>query len=186
MDFGGSPSGLDLVLAIVLGAISVAVIGYILFLVLAALDWQPATQFERWRFMRFARRIRAGDHALESGQVEAALRAFRAAFYPHAARSRAMAEEINRHHTALLSRLIAAADELQGGTVRLLALAKVDRLFHERRDLQRALLTIDGSRHRERLENVRAEFAANTEQLRAAFEALNIEILSSRPQKRYH
>jgi hypothetical protein len=120
------------------------------------------------------------------GDLPTALREYQAALYPYLCNDSATASMIANHHTGVLSRLIAAADQMQGGTVRLFALARVDRLFDERRQLQKRYLTLRQQKKTDQVQTIRREFDDNTTELRAALEQLASEITASRVQERYH
>jgi len=173
-------------LAIVLLAVSVALLYYV-----ASLFWQaarfPLLKFlERRRTERYIERARRGDRHLENGSLRAALREYEAAFCPHAARDSDLARTISNHHTGLLSRFIAAADHLQGDRVRLMSLAKADRLFQERSTLQRRYLTLVNSGSRRRLQDADRELRANAKELRTALANLTQEISTVEETVRYH
>jgi hypothetical protein len=91
-----------------------------------------------------------------------------------------MAKAIANHPTGLLIRLIAAADQVQGERVRLISLAKADRLFHERAVLQRRHLALRQSGSRQRLRALEQELRANSRELRATLNALPAEVASAR------
>ncbi len=172
-------------IAIVLVIVSL-VLGYFL----TSLLWQAArvpvgALFERQRIERCVARARLGDACLERGEIAAALAEFEAAFYPHPVRDRASAQAVMNHHTGLLSRLIAAADHLQGERVRLISLAKADRLFQERNALQKRYLTLVQSGSRQRLRELDNEVRANTRELRATLASLAAEIASAQSRV-YH
>jgi hypothetical protein len=98
---------------------------------------------ERARFARNLARVARGDAQLKAGNVPGALREFEAAFCLITVRADArLMEQISRHHVGLLSRLLSVADDLPQQRVRLLALAKVDRLLDRRADMQRAYLQL--------------------------------------------
>ncbi|MFN8640309.1 MAG: hypothetical protein U0802_01080 [Candidatus Binatia bacterium] len=141
--------------------------------------------FERQQFERHAARVARADRLLREGDTPGALLELEAALYPHAPRSAAMARAVANHHTGLLSRLIAAADSIQGPRVRLISLAKADRLFHERAALQQRYVALRQSGSRQRLRQLEQDFRANTRELRAALSALSAEIASTRAV-RYH
>lgn len=125
---------------------------------------------ERARFRRCVARVARGDALLHARQIDAGLRELEAAFCLLIVRSDPrLAEQIGRHHTAMLSRLLTVADDLPAQRVRLLALAKVDRLLDRRGEMQRAYLQLrsrpmrDGRRlqlERELRRNARATRAA--------------------------
>src|SRR5206468_11944729 len=133
---------------------------------------------ERARFQSRLTHAARGDAHLQERQVEAALREFEAAFCLLIVRVDArLAEQIGRHHTGLLSRLLSVADELPQQRVRLLALAKVDRLLDRRGDLQRAYLQLRNRPLRDgrRLQPVR-ELRRFAREPRAAARALNARL----------
>lgn len=177
---------INLALALVLAAFAVGIIAVIVKLVLDATNLQPAERWERFRLERYLTTALEGDRALDQGNLEGALGSYATALYPNLANTRSVAEAVINHHTALLSRFIAAADELQGGTVRLLSLAKADRLMTERRALQRRWLTIRQQKQREQLPTIREEYRTNTDELQTALAQLATEILNSRKRVQYH
>ena len=80
-----------------------------------------------------------GDARLRERQIEPALREMEQAFCLLIVRADPrLPDQIGRHHAGLLARLLTVADDLPQGRVRLLALAKVDRLLDRRADMQRA------------------------------------------------
>lgn len=173
-------------LAIVLLVVSLALVYY-----LGSLLWQAARLplgkvLERRRAERYIERARRGDRHLENGSLKAALREYEAAFCPYPARDGEVARTLSNHHTGLLSRFIATADHLQGERVRLMSLAKADRLFHERNALQRRYLTLVNSGSRRRLQEVDRELRANAKELRNALANLTDEIMSVEDAIRYH
>ena len=98
---------------------------------------------ERARFARSLARATRVDAQLKARNVTGALREYEAAFCLMTVRADArLAEQIARHHVGLLSRLLSVADDLPQQRVRLLALAKVDRLLDRRGDMQRAYLQL--------------------------------------------
>ena len=163
-------------IAVVLVAVSLGMLVYLTALLWNAAWFPVGALFERRRFERYAVHAHGGDRYLRDGALSLALSEFNLAFYPYPGRTRAMAQAVLKHHTGLLSRLIAAADHVQGERVRLMSLAKVDRLFHERDALQRRYLALRQSGSRQRLRDLEREFRANTRELRAALGALAAEI----------
>jgi hypothetical protein len=114
------------------------------------------------------------------------LRALRRAFYLHPVGSPSLAMSVANHHTGLLSRLIALTSEVQNGTVRLLSLAKVDRLLTERSALQRRYLAARQSHHLSRVREVRGQLRANSRNLAVALEHLIAEAAAVRQPPQYH
>ena len=131
-----------------------------------------------------ARLRRAVDAALRARQVEAALREYEAGFCLMIVRADPkMADEVNRHHVGLLSRLLAVADGSPQPRVRLLALAKVDRLLDRRAEMQRAHLQLRNRSLRDgRRIQLERELRRNARQARAAVRELiaDIQVLTAR------
>lgn len=161
-------------------AVSVAVLVYLGGMLWSAARAPVGAFFERQQFERHVARAQRGDQLLRDGALAGALAEFEAALYPSPPHSAAMAKAIANHHTGLLSRLIAAADSVQGERVRLISLAKADRLFHERAALQQRYLALRQSGSRQRLRALEQEFRANTRELRATLSALTAEIATTR------
>jgi hypothetical protein len=173
-------------LAIVLLVVSLALVYYV-----GSLLWQAARVplgklIERRRAEHYIDRARRGDRHLENGSLRAALREYEAAFCPYPARDGDVARVLSNHHIGLLSRFIAAADHLQGERLRLMSLAKADRLFQERNALQRRYLTLVDSGSRRRLQEVERELRANAKELRNALTNLTQEITTVEDAVRYH
>jgi hypothetical protein len=167
-------------LAVAVVAVSVGVLVYLGGMVWGAARGPLGAFFERQQFERHGARLQRGDRLLHEGALGPALAEFEAAFYPYPPHSAAMAKTIANHHTALLSHLIVAADRVQGERVRLISLAKVDRLFHDRAALQHRYVALRQSGSRQRLRALEQELRANTRELRATLGALTAEIASTR------
>jgi hypothetical protein len=163
--------------ALLLVATSLGLLLYLLDLLWRAVRAPLESFAERRRFERYVARAASGDRLLQKGAVAPALAEFQAALYPYPARSAAMVDAVLQHHTALLSRLFAAADQVQGERLRLMSLAKTDRLLHERRKLQRRLTTLQQSGSQRRLSDLEGEFQLNTQELKSALAALTHEIV---------
>jgi hypothetical protein len=176
----------NVVLAVVLLALSLAVVVYLLRLLFHAVPVSLGDFLERQRFRRYLARVAEGDRQLQRGAVEAALAAFQASFYPHVATSRATVQAIIGHHTGLLSRFIAAADQHHGERVRLLSLAKADRLFEERTRLQKQYVAARERGARQRQRELELALLANTREVRSTLAALTAEITARREAVAYH
>jgi len=139
---------------------------------------------ERARLQRCLARAARGDAHLQDHQVEPALREFEAAFCLMIVRADArLADQIVRHHTGLLSRLLSVADDLPQQRVRLLALAKVDRLLDRRTEMQRAYLQLRTRPLRDsRRLQLERELRRNTRDARAAVRELiaDLQLISAR------
>jgi len=174
-----------LVIALAIVAVSIGVLVYLGGMVWGAARGPVVAFFERQQFDRYVARAQRGDRLLHEGALAQALGEFEAALFPYPPQSAAMAKSIASHHTALLSRFIAAADQVQGERVRLISVAKADRLFHERAALQHRYVALRQSGSRQRLRTLEQELRANTRELRATLTALTAEIASARAV-RYH
>jgi hypothetical protein len=161
-------------------AVSIGVLVYLGGMLWGAARLPVGAFFERQQFARHVAEAQRGDRCLREGTLAQALSAFEAALYPYPPSSAAMAKSIVNHHTGVLSRLIAAADQVQGERVRLISLAKVDRLFHERAALQHRYVALRQSGSRQRRRAVEQELRANLRELRATLSALTAEIASAR------
>jgi hypothetical protein len=145
-----------------------------------SISLDPGATWEQWRVHRCVARARRGDALREQGDLDGALREFQAAFVLHTLRTRALGSLVVNHHAGLLSRLIAVTEEAQGGTVRLLSLAKVDRLLNERSDIQRRAFASRHAGDRARVRELEAQLVQNRDELRAALRHLIGEIHTAR------
>ena len=179
---------LNLLLALVLGALALALLAYIGSLFAGALGVPLIGSLERWWFQQHVARAERSDTLLQQGRVDEALPLLLRSFDLRALRSPTLASAVANHHTGLLSRLIALTSEAQGGAVRLLSLAKADRLLADRAALQKryAALSRDGSAQRRR--EVRAQLDANRRELQSALAKLIEEVRAAREHEkpRYH
>ena len=139
---------------------------------------------ERWRFRRCVTHGLRGDTRLREHQLEAALRELEQAFCLLIVRADArLPDQIGRHHAGLLARLLTVADDLPHGRVRLLALAKVDRLLDRRGDMQRAYTQLRTRPFRDaRRLQLERELRRNARDTRAAVRELvaDLQLLSTR------
>jgi hypothetical protein len=177
---------LNVVIALVLLAVSAALVVFLVRLLLQAVPGSWSVAFERKRVQRYVARALQGDRQLQHGSVDRALAAFQSAVYPHPASTRALAQTIANHHTGLLSRFIATVDRDHNDRVRLLSLAKADRLFDERNALQKQYLAAREGKTRQREREIARAFDANTRELRLTLTALANEIRSKREGETYH
>jgi hypothetical protein len=177
---------LNALLATLLVLASVGIVLYLAGLLFNAASLPLGGLIERQRFARYVARARRCDALMQRGQTEQALRQLRAAFYLYAVTNRALAGAVTNHHTALLSRLIAITSDLQGGTVRLLSLAKTDRLLTERSELQRRYFAAKQGARRERVREIQAQLQTNSRELESAVQQLISEVRAARQPARYH
>ena len=177
---------LNLLLAIGLILVSGALLAYLMFVLWGAMRGPLGGLFDQQRLDRYVARLRKGEEYLHAGNREAALAEFGAAFYPYLPHTQDFAATVAHHHTGLLSRLIAAADELQDHRVRLMSLAKVDRLFNERNVVQRRYVVARLNNDRAKTRDLERELQHNTHELRAALASLIEEIAAQEQRVRYH
>jgi len=165
------PMGIGLVLAI--GA-----------LLLSPLVTPALTAFERARFARRLARVARADSLIGARRVDAALRDLEQAFCFFTVRADArLVDQIAAHHTGLLSRFLTLVEDLPHGRVRLLSLAKVDRLLERRGELERALLQLRARSWRDgRRIQLERELARNARDARLAVRELvaDVQLLSAR------
>jgi hypothetical protein len=177
---------LNALLALVLVTVALGLLLYLLALLFNAASLPLGGVLERQRFARCAARARRADALLQNHEIDAALRLLRSAFYLHPISNRALSSRVANHHTALLSRLIAITNDLQGGSVRLLSLAKADRLLSERSELQRRYFLAKQSARREKLRQALVQLHGNSRELEAALQQLIAEVRSARQPTRLH
>ncbi len=170
--------------ALILLPLGVLLVCGLLFLLARPLVTPAIAALERARFARSVARVARGDAHLKRGHVPEALREFEAAFCLMTARAEPrLAEQIARHHTGLLARLLSVADDVPHHRVRLLALAKVDRLLDRRADTQRAYLQLRTRPLRDgRRMQLERELRRNARALRPAIHELvaDLQLLSER------
>jgi hypothetical protein len=139
---------------------------------------------ERARFQRALARCARADAHLQTRQTEGALRELEAAFCLITVRAdERLVERIARHHTGLLSRLLSVADDIPHQRVRLLALAKVDRLLDRRGEMQRAYLQLRNRSLRDgRRLQLERELRRNARDTRTALRELvsDLQVISAR------
>jgi hypothetical protein len=172
------------IVALVLLPLALVLVAGLLALLARPLLTPALAALERARFQRCLARAARGDALLEGGQVDAALAELETAFCLMIVRVDArLAEQIPRHHAGLLSRLLTVADDLPPGRVRLLALAKVDRLLDRRAEMQRAYLQLRGRSLRDgRRLQLERELRRNAADTRHAVRELvaDLQVISAR------
>lgn len=165
------------VLALFLVAGSLALLFVLGSLLFHALQLPLGAALERRRFAACQARSRRGDERLRNGDARGALEDFRASFFLSTIGSRDLLSAVHNHHTGLLGRFIAVTEEVQGGGVRLMSLAKVDRLLDERTTLQRRYTRArdNGNAPRDVLRALRA----NRRELETALRQMVAEIVAA-------
>ena len=177
---------LNALLATVLVFVSVGLMLYLIGILFNAVSLPLGGLLERQRFARYVARARRCDGLMQQGRTDQALQALRAAFYLRAVSNRALASAVANHHTGLLSRLIAITSDLQGGTVRLLSLAKTDRLLTDRSELQRRYFAARQGAARQRVRELQEQLHTNSRELEAALQQLIAEVHAAQQPARYH
>jgi len=173
-------------LATVLVFVSVGLLLYLVGLLFNAASLPLGGFLERQRFARYVARARRCDVLMQHGDTDQALRQLRAAFYLYAVTNRTLASAVANHHTGLLSRLISITSDVQGGTVRLLSLAKTDRLLTERSELQRRYFAAKQSPRSQRVREIQQQLMQNSRELEAALAQLIAEVRAARQPARFH
>lgn len=156
--------------------IAIALTGYLVTLLLSAAAEPLQTFWERRSFAMHRHRAKQSDVLLKLGASDAALRQLRLSFFLEPVREPSLASEIVNHHAALLARMISLTNELCGGSVRLLSLAKADRLLSERNELQRRYLRAYETLQSPRLRDLLQELDCNRHDLEQALDQLFAEI----------
>lgn len=178
---------LNLLLALLLGAVSLALLAYLVAIIAGALGAPLGGYLERQRFTQSVARAERADELLQQGRLDEGLALLRRSFHLTTVRRQALAGAVANHHTGLLSRLIALTSEAQGGTVRLLSLAKADRLLGERAALQKRYLALAQSGSPQKRRDVRRQLETNRRELEATLGKLIEEVRAARvEQTRYH
>lgn len=172
------------IVALLLLPLALALVAGLILLIARPLVVPAVAALERAHFQRCLARCARGDAHLQARQVDAALRELEAAFCLFTVRADArLPELIARHHAGLLSRLLSVADDIPQQRVRLLALAKVDRLLDRRSELQRAALQLRSRPLRDgRRLQLERELRRNARATRAAVRELiaDLQVLSTR------
>lgn len=177
---------LNALLATLLVFASAGLLLYLISLLFSAASLPLGSWLERQRFARYVARARRCDALMLRGDAEHALRQLRAAFFLYAVHSRSLASAVANHHTGLLSRLISITSDVQGGTVRLLSLAKTDRLLTERSELQRRYFAVRQSARVPRRREIRQQLEVNRRELEGALQQLVAEVGAAWQSPRYH
>jgi len=173
-----------LLAALVLLPLGLGIVLGLLALLLHPFALPALASIERQRVARVLGRATRADAHMKARRTEAALREIEQAFcYVTLRADPNVADQVEAHHTGLLSRILTIVDGLPHGRVRLLSLAKVDRLLERRTDLQRALLQLRNRSFRDgRRIQLEREMRRNSRELRAAVRDLvaDVELLAAR------
>ena len=121
---------------------------------------------------------------MKARRIDAALRELELAFCLFTVRGDGrLIEQIAAHHTGLLSRFLTVIEDLPQGRVRLLSVAKVDRILDRRGELEAALLQLRNRSWRDgRRIQLERELRRNANELRAAVRELvaDVQLLAAR------
>ncbi len=166
---------LNALFSTVLVFISVGLLLYLLSLLAAAVRPALGGLVERTRFAWRMAHARRSDALLARGEVDAALLEVRRAFCLQVVRHSAILSAIANHHTGLLSRVLTIVSDRHDGSLRLLSLARTDRLLAERGDLQRRHAAACAGGPRARVRDLRSQLAANRRELDATLDQLIAE-----------
>jgi hypothetical protein len=180
------PAMFDLVLAIALLGLAGAILWYVGALVLQAAGLPLGRSLVRLRVARHVAHARNADRLIAAGERDAALARIRRAFFLGTVTDAGLLAEVANHHTGLLSRMLALTSEHGAGGVRLLSLAKVDRLLTERATLQRRLLQLRRNGSRQAATEAAARVDTNTADLAHALDQLAAEIAALPSGPRLH
>jgi hypothetical protein len=174
-----------LVVALVLLPLGTFLAAALLALLTRPLARPALAAIERARLARCLARAAHADARLRAGDATAALRELEHAFCLFTVRADpSVADQIAAHHTGLLSRCLTIADALPNERVRLLALAKVDRLLDRRREMQRGVFQLRGRPLRDaRRLHVERELHRNAAALRAAVRELLADLALHRTRR---
>lgn len=127
-----------------------------------------------------------GDARMKEGNLAAAVSAFAGALYTKPVRSRELFSAVERLHTGVLSRLIAASDQRHGPNVGMLSLAVADRVLRKRKTLQLEYLSALQTGTRLRRRELEREMRANAAELKKAVRELSAEVMSAAPGSSLH
>jgi hypothetical protein len=170
--------------ALVLLPLGLALVLLILGLLLSPLAVPALRALERARFARHLARAARADSHLKSRRLDAGLHDLELAFCLFTVRADPrLLEQIGAHHTGLLSRFLTVIEDLPQSRVRLLSLAKVDRILDRRGDLENALLQLRNRSWRDgRRIQLERELRRNARDLRAAVHELvaDVQLLAAR------
>lgn len=173
-----------LIAALILLPLGLALLIGLLGLLLSPLTQPALRSLERVRFARRLARAARADSLLKGRRLEAALREIEQAFCTFTVRADSrLLDQIASHHTGLLSRVLTVIDDLPQGRVRLLSLAKVDRILDRRGQLAQALLQLRSRSWRDgRRIQLERQLRRNAHDLRAAVRELvaDVQLLAAR------
>jgi hypothetical protein len=173
-----------LIAALILLPLALGLLVALLSLLLSPLAMPALRSLERARFARRLARTARADSLLKGRRIDAALRELEQAFCTFTVRADSrLVDQIAAHHTGILSRFLTIVDDLPQGRVRLLSLAKLDRVLDRRAQLEQALLQLRSRSWRDgRRIQLERELRRNAYDLRAAVRELvaDVQLLAAR------
>jgi hypothetical protein len=177
-----------LLVALVLVPIATGLVALVLYLLARPLLAPGISALERLRLGRAIARASRCDAHLTAGRLDAALRELEQSFSLMTVRGDpSTLEQLTAHHVGLLSRALAIADTGPVGRVRLLAVAKVERLLDRRHAMLRAALQLQGRPAGDaRRVQIARELARNGRSIRAAVRELTADLQLLRERRRVH
>ncbi len=168
----------NVVVAIGLALAGLAVFGYLTSILWQAVAGPMSGIFSKGRLRRCEDLVDRGDAALQAGELGAALECFARAVYEAPVQSASFAAQVEKHHTGLLSRFIAASDRRRGDNVGVMSLAVVDRALRQRATLQSSYVAALQTGERQRQRKLEKQLRDNGRALRRGFEQLSAEVLA--------
>jgi len=177
-----------LLVALVLIPVATALVALVLYLLARPLLVPGLSALERLRLRRSIGRAARCDAYLSAGRLDAALRELEQSFCLMTVRGDpATIDQLAAHHVGLLSRALAIADTAPDGRVRLLAVAKVERLLDRRHAMLRAALQLQGRPAGDtRRAQITRELHRNGRSIRAAVRELTADLQLLRERRRVH
>lgn len=156
----------------------------LLVLILGPLALPALAALERARFARHLARAARADSLLKGRRIDGALHELEQAFCTFTVRADPrLVEQVAAHHTGLLSRFLMVVEGLPQGRVRLLSLAKVDRILDRRGELEHALVQLRNRSWRDgRRIQLERELRRTARDLRGAVRELvaDVQVLAAR------
>jgi hypothetical protein len=169
---------------LILLPLGAAIVVALLALLMSPLALPALRAIERARFARRLARTARADSALKGHRVDGALRDLEQSFCLFTVRADPrLVDQVAAHHTGLMSRFLTIVETLPHGRVRLLSLAKVDRILARRRQLEDALLQLRNRSWRDgRRIQLERELRRSAHDLRAAVRELvaDVQLLAAR------
>jgi hypothetical protein len=177
-----------LLVALVLVPIATGLVALVLYLLARPLLAPAISTLERLRLGRAIARASRCDAQLAAGRLDAALRELEQAFCLMTVQGDpSTLDQLAAHHIGLLSRALAIADTAPDGRVRLLAVAKVERLLDRRHAMLRAALQLQGRPVGDtRRVQIARELSRNGRDIRAAVRELTADLQLLRERRRVH